>query len=124
MEAKPLAGPACCRPSESLHLVPTVGNLSFALYILCHLPLTLATLCMYPLPRLSTALSSAHLLSAVDPSTGKPLDASQLKAEVSTFMLAGFETTSHGISWTLTLLVRGAQTLFLGHSVTACRRAS
>jgi hypothetical protein len=50
-------------------------------------------------------LSTAHLLSAIDPATGKPLDNHQLKAEVSIFLLAGFETTSHAITWSLALLV-------------------
>jgi cytochrome P450 len=51
-------------------------------------------------------LCAAHLLSAIDPATGKPLDDHQLKAEISTFMAAGFETTSHAITWCLTMLVR------------------
>lgn len=51
------------------------------------------------------SLPSAHILSAIDPTTGKPLDDSQVKAEIGTFMMAGFETTSHAISWTLALLV-------------------
>jgi cytochrome P450 len=50
-------------------------------------------------------LYAAHLLSAIDPATGKPLDDHQLKAEISTFMAAGFETTSHAITWCLTMLV-------------------
>jgi cytochrome P450 len=51
------------------------------------------------------AALAGHLLSAIDPATGKPLDDTQIKAEVSTFMAAGFETTSHAITWTLTMLV-------------------
>jgi cytochrome P450 len=50
-------------------------------------------------------LRTAHLLSAIDPATGKPLDDRQLRAEISTFMGAGFETTSHAITWNLTMLV-------------------
>lgn len=38
---------------------------------------------------------AAHLLSVKDPATGKPLTPNQLKAEIATFMAAGFETTSH-----------------------------
>ena len=51
--------------------------------------------------------SAAHILSAIDPATGRPLDDFQVKAEVATFMAAGFETTSHAITWCLTLLVGG-----------------
>jgi hypothetical protein len=51
-------------------------------------------------------LCTAHLLPAIDPATGKPLDNHQLKAEIHTFMAAGFETTSHAITWCLTMLVR------------------
>jgi len=48
----------------------------------------------------------AHILAAIDPATGQPLDDVQVKAEVATFMAAGFETTSHAITWCLTMLVR------------------
>jgi cytochrome P450 len=44
-------------------------------------------------------------LSAIDPATGKGLNDRQLRAEISTFMGAGFETTSHAITWNLTMLV-------------------
>jgi cytochrome P450 len=60
--------------------------------------LSSALLCFFP-------LHTAHLLSAIDPATGKPLDDHRLKAEISTFMGAGFETTSHAITWCLTMLV-------------------
>jgi hypothetical protein len=49
-------------------------------------------------------LSTAHLLSVKDPATGLPLTHSQLKAEISIFMAAGFETTSHAITWTMAAL--------------------
>jgi cytochrome P450 len=39
-----------------------------------------------------------------DPGTGCPLSVNQLKAEISVFMAAGFESTSHAITWTLTAL--------------------
>ena len=51
-------------------------------------------------------LCAAHILSAVDPATGKPLDDAHAKGEIAIFMAAGFETTSHAITWSLTLLVR------------------
>jgi cytochrome P450 len=51
------------------------------------------------------SVAAAHLLSAIDPATGQPLNDHQVKAEIGTFMAAGFETTSHAIGWTLTLLV-------------------
>jgi cytochrome P450 len=35
---------------------------------------------------------------------GQPLNRSQLKTEVAAFMAAGFETTSHAITWTLAML--------------------
>ncbi|KAF6250905.1 cytochrome P450 [Scenedesmus sp. NREL 46B-D3] len=45
---------------------------------------------------------AAHLLKAcVD---GRPLSRNQLKTEVAAFMAAGFETTSHAITWTLAAL--------------------
>jgi cytochrome P450 len=53
------------------------------------------------------------LLSAIDPATGQSLDDTQIKAEVSTFMAAGFETTSHAITWTLTMLVSSRDRLQL-----------
>jgi cytochrome P450 len=51
-------------------------------------------------------LHAAHLLKVVDPATGQPLDQHKLKAEVATFMAAGFETTSHAITWCTAMLVR------------------
>jgi len=50
-------------------------------------------------------LPTAHILSAIDPTTGKPLDDTRAKGEISIFMAAGFETTSHSITWTLAMLV-------------------
>lgn len=47
---------------------------------------------------------AAHILSAIDPDTGRPLTDAQAKAEVGVFMAAGFETTSHAITWCLTML--------------------
>jgi cytochrome P450 len=35
---------------------------------------------------------------------GAPLSRNQLKTEVAAFMAAGFETTSHAITWTLAAL--------------------
>jgi cytochrome P450 len=49
---------------------------------------------------------AAHILSAIDPATGKPLDNAHAKGEMAIFMAAGFETTSHAITWCLTMLVR------------------
>lgn len=37
----------------------------------------------------------------LDPATGKPLSVDQLKAEMVIAALAGFETTSNALSWTL-----------------------
>lgn len=64
------------------------------------LVLTQPTLCG------SLLLPAAHILSAVDPATGKPLDDAQAKAEIAIFMAAGFESTSHAITWCLVMLVR------------------
>lgn len=36
---------------------------------------------------------TAHLLHAIDPATGKPLEANKLKAEVAAFMAAGRAVT-------------------------------
>eukprot|EP00879_Flechtneria_rotunda_P005512 GHRR01005805.1.p1 GENE.GHRR01005805.1~~GHRR01005805.1.p1 ORF type:complete len:446 (+),score=181.55 GHRR01005805.1:1961-3298(+) len=47
---------------------------------------------------------AAHLLAVKDPATGRQLAKDQLKAEIATFMAAGFETTSHAITWTLAAL--------------------
>eukprot|EP00775_Hariotina_reticulata_P009275 gene9275-9440_t len=47
---------------------------------------------------------AAHLLTVKDPATGLPLTHHQLKAEIAVFMAAGFETTSHAITWALTAL--------------------
>lgn len=49
--------------------------------------------------------AAGHLLTAIDPDTGKPLDEFRLKSEIATFMGAGFETTSHAITYGLALLV-------------------
>lgn len=53
----------------------------------------------------SHLLPAAHILSAIDPTTGKPLDDTRAKGEIAVFMAAGFETTSHSITWTLSMLV-------------------
>jgi cytochrome P450 len=53
----------------------------------------------------------AHILSAIDPATGKPLDDKRVMSEIATFMGAGFETTSHAITWALALLVGCLQCL-------------
>ncbi|WIA20759.1 hypothetical protein OEZ85_005126 [Tetradesmus obliquus] len=45
---------------------------------------------------------AAHLLQARV--NGQPLNRNQLKTEVAAFMAAGFETTSHAITWSLALL--------------------
>jgi hypothetical protein len=55
---------------------------------------------------------AAHILSTIYPATDKPLSNDQARAEFSIFMAAGFETTSHAITWCLTMLVSGASTLF------------
>lgn len=47
---------------------------------------------------------AGHLLKVIDPTTGRPLSLSKLKGELSIFYIAGFETTSHAISWSLGLL--------------------
>ncbi|KAI8476126.1 MAG: cytochrome P450 [Monoraphidium minutum] len=47
---------------------------------------------------------AGHLLRAVNPDTGRPLTLAELKGELSIFYIAGFETTSHAITWTLGLL--------------------
>lgn len=47
---------------------------------------------------------AGHLLTAINPDTGKPLDEFRLKSEIATFMGAGFETTSHAITYGLALL--------------------
>ncbi|GBF98134.1 cytochrome P450 [Raphidocelis subcapitata] len=47
---------------------------------------------------------AGHLLKVVDPTTGGPLSLQKLKGELSIFYIAGFETTSHAITWTLGLL--------------------
>jgi cytochrome P450 len=54
-------------------------------------------------------------MAAINPATGKPLDDGQLRAEIGTFMAAGFETTSHAITWNLTMLV-SAEALMAWHS--------
>lgn len=41
------------------------------------------------------------LLGMYDEETGKGFDDEELRAQVFTFMLAGFETTSTSLSWTL-----------------------
>jgi hypothetical protein len=47
-------------------------------------------------------LFAAHLLNVRV--NGQPLSRNQLKTEVAAFMAAGFETTSHAITWTLAAL--------------------
>lgn len=47
----------------------------------------------------------ATLMSAVDPETGQRMTADQLRDEVVTLFLAGYETTSTGLAWTLQLLL-------------------
>ncbi|KAI8464971.1 MAG: cytochrome P450 [Monoraphidium minutum] len=44
---------------------------------------------------------TGHLLNVVDPATGLKLSDTQLKAELAIVFGAGFETTSHAISWAL-----------------------
>lgn len=73
------------------------------LHLLCSLPVL--PVCAGPCVQHPLSVP-AHILSAIDPATGKPLDDCQAKAEIATFMAAGFETTSHAITWTLTMLVR------------------
>lgn len=50
-------------------------------------------------PGLNTIMG--QLLTTKDPTTGKPLTLDQLKAEMVLAALAGFETTSMGLTWTL-----------------------
>ncbi|WIA30909.1 hypothetical protein OEZ86_000961 [Tetradesmus obliquus] len=47
---------------------------------------------------------TGHLLKVRDPATGQPLSFAQAKAEMAIMMGAGFETTSHALSWTLAAL--------------------
>lgn len=47
---------------------------------------------------------TGHLLKVIDPNTGTCLDDARLKAEIAIVFGAGFETTSHAISWTLASL--------------------
>lgn len=47
---------------------------------------------------------AGHLLKVIDPTTGRPLSLAKLKAEMSIMYVAGFETTSHAITWSLGLL--------------------
>jgi hypothetical protein len=44
---------------------------------------------------------TGQLLQVIDPATGSPLTLDQLKAELVIAALAGFETTSMALSWTL-----------------------
>jgi cytochrome P450 len=44
---------------------------------------------------------AGQLLQVIDPTTGAPLTLDQLKAELVIAALAGFETTSMALSWTL-----------------------
>jgi cytochrome P450 len=48
--------------------------------------------------------SPGHLLKVRHPATGQPLDMAQLKSELGIVLGAGFETTSHAITWTLAAL--------------------
>lgn len=48
----------------------------------------------------------AHLMKCRDPTSNAPLTTDQLKAEATTFLIAGFETTAHTIAWTLFLLAK------------------
>lgn len=52
----------------------------------------------------AAATVSAHLLKARIQPGNVPLSRDQLKSEVATFMAAGFETTSHAITWVLAAL--------------------
>ena len=45
-----------------------------------------------------------RLLEARDEATGEGLDATQIRDEVVTFMLAGLDTSAHALTWTLYLL--------------------
>ncbi|KAF6256430.1 cytochrome P450 [Scenedesmus sp. NREL 46B-D3] len=47
---------------------------------------------------------TGHLLKVRDPATGQPLSFAQAKAEMGIMMGAGFETTSHALSWTMAAL--------------------
>jgi pimeloyl-ACP methyl ester carboxylesterase len=53
---------------------------------------------------------AARLLAMTDPGTGRPLDEERLAGELSIMYIAGFETTSHAIAWTLGLLACNPET--------------
>lgn len=48
----------------------------------------------------------ASLIDMVDPETGQRMSASQVRDEVMTLFLAGYESSAVGLSWTLHLLLR------------------
>lgn len=50
---------------------------------------------------LALSKCTGQLLNVVDPATGQPLNPQQLKSEMAIATLAGFETTSNALSWTL-----------------------
>jgi cytochrome P450 len=43
-------------------------------------------------------------MRVIDPKTNRPLSLQKVKEELSIFYIAGFETTSHAITWSLGLL--------------------
>jgi hypothetical protein len=49
-------------------------------------------------------MSSGHLFRVKDPATQQPLTMPHMKAELGIVLGAGFETTSHAITWTLAAL--------------------
>ncbi len=53
----------------------------------------------------------ATLLRARDPETGQPMSASQVRDEVVTLFLAGFETTARSLTWAWYLLARHPQVM-------------
>jgi cytochrome P450 len=71
-----------------------------------------------------SSCAAAHILSAIDPATSKPIDDAHAKGEIATFMAAGFETTSHAITWCLTMLVSGVnqQNSCSGAMAANCKR--
>jgi cytochrome P450 len=51
----------------------------------------------------------SHLLRASDPETGKPLDETEVRANILTFIAAGHETTANCVAWTLYLLSQSSE---------------